>query len=53
VQNNPYEGLLPDEDYPELGGIPLDKFQVLKLTKQDRKWRKKLGIISTGCNNFE
>lgn len=53
VQNNPYEGLLPDEDYPELSGIPLNKFQVLKLPKQDRKWRKKLGIVNTGCNNFE
>ncbi|MBI2472385.1 MAG: hypothetical protein HYV59_14275 [Planctomycetes bacterium] len=53
VQNNPYEGLLPDEDYPELSGIPLDMFQVLKLPKQDRKWRKKLNIVNTGCNNFE
>ena len=53
VQNNPYEGLLPDEDYPELSGIPLDKFQVLKLSKQDKKWRKKLGLVNTGCNNFE
>lgn len=53
VQNNPYEGLLPDETYPELSGIPLNKFQVLKLPKQDRKWRKKLGIINTGCNNYE
>jgi hypothetical protein len=51
--NNPYEGLLPDEDYPELSGIPLDKFQVLKLPKQDKKWRKKLSIVNTGCNNFE
>lgn len=53
VLNNPYEGILPDEDYPELSGIPLNKFQVLKLPKQDRQWRKKLNIVNTGCNNFE
>ncbi len=53
VLNNPYEGLLPDEDYPELSGIPLNKFQVLKLTAQDKKWRRKLGIENTGCNNYE
>lgn len=53
VLNNPYEGLLPDENYPELSGIPLGKFQVLKLPKQDRKWRKTLNIVNTGCNNFE
>ncbi len=53
VLNNPYEGLLPDENYPELSGIPLGKFQVLKLSKQDKQWRKKLNIVNTGCNNFE
>ncbi len=29
------------------------KFQVLKLSKQDKQWRKKLNIVNTGCNNFE
>ncbi|MCF6148081.1 MAG: hypothetical protein E3K37_05425 [Candidatus Kuenenia sp.] len=53
VLTNPYEGLLPDEDYPELSGIPLDKFQVLKLPKQDKNWREKLAIVDTGCNNFK
>lgn len=52
VLSNPYEGLLPDETYPELSGIPLNKFQVLKLPKQDKKWQEKLRIVDTGCNKF-
>ncbi|MFQ5492219.1 MAG: hypothetical protein ACE5GE_16005, partial [Phycisphaerae bacterium] len=32
---NPYEGLFPDVDFPELDNIPLDRLQLLKLPPQN------------------
>lgn len=53
VLSNPYDGLLSDRTFPRLKGIPLDRLQVLKLPEQNSTWRQNLGIVSTGCNEFE
>ena len=53
VQGNPYAGLLPDEDFPVLKNIPLDKLQVLKLPPQDANFQAKLAIPDDGCAQFE
>lgn len=53
VQGNPYAGLLPDEDFPLLKNIPLDKLQVLKLPPQDANFQDKLGIPHDDCAHFE
>lgn len=34
VRGNPYQGLLPDVDLPQLENIPVDRFQVLELPPQ-------------------
>ena len=53
VRENPYAGLLPDEDFPDLAGIPLDKFQVLKLPRQDTDFQQKLALPVNGCATFQ
>lgn len=53
VQGNPYEGLLPDEDYPIFENIPLDRLQVLKLPPQDPNFQQNLGLPGGGCADFE
>lgn len=53
AQNNPYEGILPDKDYPSLENIPADKFRVIKLPEQDADWQKKLGLEENGCADME
>lgn len=53
VQGNPYEGLLPDEDFSVLESIPLDRLQVLKLPPQDPDFALKLGLPSNGCAQFQ
>ncbi len=53
VKINPYQGLLPDEDYPVLSHIPLDKLQVLTLPAQDELFQDKLKVLNTACAQFE
>lgn len=53
VRGNPYAGLLPDEDFPVLENIPLDRLQVLKLSPQDPDFEQDLGLPSGGCADFE
>lgn len=53
VQGNPYEGVLPDEDFPALSNIPLDQFRVLKLGPQDPNFQNNLEIAESTCAAFE
>ncbi len=53
VEGNPYEGLLPDVDYPELNNIPLDRLRVLKLGPQDPDADSTNELVSSGCGYFE
>ncbi len=50
ARQNPYASLLPDEDYPQLEGIPFDRLRVLNLGPQARHARPQL--VSTGCARF-
>ncbi|RMG84227.1 MAG: hypothetical protein D6708_17315 [Candidatus Dadabacteria bacterium] len=53
VQGNPYDGVLPDEDFVPLPHIPLDRFRVLKTGPMDLDWQDK-GVLSPGaCAAFE
>jgi hypothetical protein len=47
---DPYASLLPDEDYPQLEGIPFERLRVLNLGPQARHARPRL--VSTGCARF-
>ncbi len=47
---NPYEGLLPDEDFPSLSPIPTDRFRVLDLPAQ--KPNPPQRIVPSGCGTF-
>jgi hypothetical protein len=47
---NPYASLLPDEEYPQLTGIPFDRLRVLNLGPQSRRARPRL--VPTGCGRF-
>jgi hypothetical protein len=47
---NPYEGTLPDEDYPDLGKIPVNRFRVLALPPQQSEPR--LQLVPSGCGAF-
>ena len=50
VRQDPYASLLPDEEYPQLEGIPFDRLRVLNLGPQNRHARPRL--VSTGCARF-
>jgi hypothetical protein len=47
---NPYRGLLPDDDFPTLGGIPIDRFRVIDLPAQ--KPDPPLRVEASGCGSF-
>ena len=47
---DPYEGILPAGDYPDLSGIPLDQFRVLATSPQTP--HPELKIQETGCGSF-
>ena len=49
--NNPYEGILPDEDYVYLPNIPIERFRVLKLPLQDPD--PLIELIPSGCAEME
>lgn len=54
VLNNPYNGFLPDEDYPALSGIPLDRLQALALPPQDANFQQNMGLpAGGGCATFQ
>lgn len=53
VKGYPYDGVLPDTDYPTLENIPLDELQVLKLPSQDADFQSKLKLNETDCAQFE
>ncbi len=53
VRGNPFEGLLPDEDYPSLSHIPLEGLQVLELGPQDPAADENGGLYPSGCGSME
>lgn len=50
LSQDPYVSLLPDEEYPQLRGIPFDRLRVLNLGQQNRHAHPRL--VSTGCARF-
>lgn len=52
VIGNPYEGVLPDEDWPTIANIPLDQFRVIEMGPQNENYQVELGIIESSCNSF-
>jgi hypothetical protein len=48
---DPYEGLLPDEEFPDLSRIPADRFRVLELPPQQPKPPQQL--VASGCGSFD
>ena len=52
VSGNPYAGVLPDDDWPTLDGIPLDRFQVLATGPQDADWESNIALAPGGCATF-
>lgn len=53
TMGNPYEGLLPDVDFPELNDIPLDRLRLLKLSPQDPNANDTNALIPSGCGSIE
>lgn len=53
VASNPYDGVLPDEDYPILENIPLDELQVMQLSAQDPDYQSRLDLVPNSCADFE
>jgi hypothetical protein len=47
---NPYQGLLPDGDFPSLSPIPTDRFRVLDLPPQQPTPPQR--IVPSGCGSF-
>lgn len=52
VQGNPYAGLLPDEDYPSVANIPVDRFRVLKLPPVNTTADEDNHLVNSGCATF-
>jgi len=53
TENNPYQGLLPGVDFPELNNIPLDRLQLLKLPQQDSSADDTNALVPSGCGRIE
>lgn len=53
LASNPYDGILPDGDYPILENIPLDELQVMQLPAQDPDYQSNLDLIPNSCASFE
>lgn len=51
VKGNPYEGLLPDVDYPSLENIPLNRLQVLQLPPLETDLST--ALVPSGCGYME
>jgi hypothetical protein len=52
VQGNPYDGLLPDEDFPTLPNLPTGSFRVLKLGPQNPLFDEENELVDSGCATF-
>ncbi len=52
ASTNPYEGVLPDEDWPFLPNIPLTKFRVIKMGPQNGNFQEELEIVANDCATF-
>jgi hypothetical protein len=48
--SDPYKGLLPAGDYPDLSAIPADRFRVLSLPAQ--QYKPPLQLDPSGCGSF-
>lgn len=49
----PYRGVLdPDEDYAVLGGLPLDRLEVLRLGEVDPRWADRIAPVPGPCARF-
>lgn len=53
VARNPYAGILPDEDWPLLPNIPLDRMRVMRLGPQDAAYQDHLTVHESGCGVYE
>lgn len=49
VAGNPYQGVLPDEEWVSLPNISLQEFRVLKLPPQISSWQDNLELVSSSC----
>jgi hypothetical protein len=47
---NPYRGVLPDEDFPSLSAIPIDRFRVVDLPAQESSRPQR--VVPSGCGSF-
>lgn len=51
VAGNPYQGILPDEDYVSIANIPADRFRILKLPSQVPD--TELALVPNACARWE
>ncbi len=52
VAENPYSGILPNDDYPILENIPLEELQVMQLPPQDADYQSNLDLVPNSCASF-
>lgn len=52
AEGDVYDGLLPDEDFVELPGIPTSAFRVLRLPPQDGNWQDRVDLPSNHCVTY-
>ena len=52
TRDNPYQGLLPDEDWPLFGGIPLGEFRVLTVGAHLADYEENLAPHQSGCGQY-
>jgi hypothetical protein len=53
VNGNPYEGVLPDEEWPLLSNIPLDEFRVIEMGPQNGNYQDELTPYENDCASYE
>lgn len=53
VTGNPYDGLLPDVDFPNVGNIPLDKLRVLEMGPQNPNADDENELVASGCGSMD
>jgi hypothetical protein len=52
TKTNPYLSVLPNEDFPIIKNIPINKLQVMKLPPQDANYQDKLDLVTNACAQF-